>query len=1153
MRRKTLRIAVFSVLWVVGLLAICGAAFYWRLSQGPVSLAFLGDTIETAINRQLPGFRITLGEAELELDTDTSTPHVRVRNLVLSDSDGQTIASAPKAGVALDPGSLIKGVVSVRSLDLIGPRVNVRRNLDGSLELGISNEVAASESEVELGPDQLSPTGEPEEDVQSGAGKQLVTGSKIMSLLDAGGETGSLAKLEEIRLSRGVLRLYDEANDATWLAPRADLAFRKTVSGFVIAAKADVASGGEPWRFESAITFRKRERNFTANLAIENLVPANVADEIYAFSQFARLTTPLAGNFQIEAEESGRLTRLEGQVFAAAGQINLPEYLANPMTIDEGSLRLLQKGSGQPFEILESSILMGASRADVKGTIAPRMAEAGRVIAYDVDLNASNVRVDAQGSVNDPVFVDKVSYKGSFAVEDQRVDIDDLVVMSGTAGVRIRGVVTGGEESPGIQAAGRLRDVNAGLLKKLWPPIMAPKTRAWINENVVSGQLTEGVFEVNFPPDSLAQSKKSNQLPSDAVTLSVNLKNVVTRYFKSLPLLEGASGKASLNKGVFDLAIDGGFASMPSGNKVALAAGSFRATDLLAEAVPGVFEFDLRAGISELMEFASLPDLKLFDRSKVNLPDIQGQARAVVGLKLPLIKNVPRDRVTITQEISLTNAGVKAIVPGVDLTEGDFAIDINPETIAVKGPAKLNGVAAKISWTKPRNGGEADIGIETTLTEKLRGRMGIKLDSYLEGDIPVKMKLNGSGPGSQIAVNADLSGVAMRVSAAGWSRPAAKGTVASFVFEDQGKDGRVIKDLKITGKGLRISGDVRLNTQNTLRVVDLQEVALSDDDKFALRMEPSDGVTKLTISGNTFDARPYIKNLVSPAKAGAGGEAPKGGDYVVDARFKSVLAHRGENLRNVRGNFSSASGRIVSARIEGNLISGQPITVTLQPVAGGREMRVVSTDGGSTLRAADFYSKIAGGDLNFYAMIANAPGSPIRNGELELKRFDVRNEAALAELDSRGKPKKSGPRAEGVSFKRLRLPFTTDSEFVRLCGVELKGNDIGGVAEGLIRKADGAIDITGTMIPAQSINGLLDDVPLIGQILTGGKGEGLFGITFAMGGTMKKPKTQINPLSALAPGFLRKAFEFQGSCGRRPQQQRLKPAAPKRSANPTQN
>ena len=159
--------------------------------------------------------------------------------------------------------------------------------------------------------------------------------------------------------------------------------------------------------------------------------------------------------------------------------------------------------------------------------------------------------------------------------------------------------------------------------------------------------------------------------------------------------------------------------------------------------------------------------------------------------------------------------------------------------------------------------------------------------------------------------------------------------------------------------------------------------------------------------------------------------------------------------------------------------------------------------------------------------MANAPGSPIRNGELLLKKFDVRNEATLAELDSRGKPKRSGPRVDGMAFKKLRMPFTTDAKFVRLCGIELKGNDLGFVAKGVVRKADGAIDVTGTMIPAQGINGFLNDVPLLGLILGGGKGEGIF----AMGGTISKPRTQVNPLSMLAPGVFRKIFEYQGSCG----------------------
>jgi hypothetical protein len=100
------------------------------------------------------------------------------------------------------------------------------------------------------------------------------------------------------------------------------------------------------------------------------------------------------------------------------------------------------------------------------------------------------------------------------------------------------------------------------------------------------------------------------------------------------------------------------------------------------------------------------------------------------------------------------------------------------------------------------------------------------------------------------------------------------------------------------------------------------------------------------------------------------------------------------------------------------------------------------------------------------------------------------------------------------------------------------------VAKGTVRKGDGAMCITGTMIPAQGINGgFIDDVPLVGQILTGGSGEGIIGITFALGGTIAQPKYQVNPLSALAPGFLRKFFEFQlpkSKCGTAPSA----PAAP---------
>ena len=146
-----------------------------------------------------------------------------------------------------------------------------------------------------------------------------------------------------------------------------------------------------------------------------------------------------------------------------------------------------------------------------------------------------------------------------------------------------------------------------------------------------------------------------------------------------------------------------------------------------------------------------------------------------------------------------------------------------------------------------------------------------------------------------------------------------------------------------------------------------------------------------------------------------------------------------------------------------------------------------------------------------------------------IRKFDVKNEATIAEIDNRSKAKKSGQKRDGLSFKRLTVPFTADTEFVRIGDSLIRGDDLGATAEGVIRKSDGAIDITGTIIPAYGLNSFVGNIPLLGTILTGGKGEGIFGLAYAMGGTMAKPKFQVNPVSALAPGILRKFFEFDAS------------------------
>ncbi len=72
-------------------------------------------------------------------------------------------------------------------------------------------------------------------------------------------------------------------------------------------------------------------------------------------------------------------------------------------------------------------------------------------------------------------------------------------------------------------------------------------------------------------------------------------------------------------------------------------------------------------------------------------------------------------------------------------------------------------------------------------------------------------------------------------------------------------------------------------------------------------------------------------------------------------------------------------------------------------------------------------------------------------------------------------------------------------------------------------------------------------MPLFGPILGGGKNEGLFAVNFRDLGAASQPTLTVNPLSAVAPGFLRKLFGAgSGEHATRPRATLLPPAQTER-------
>ena len=71
------------------------------------------------------------------------------------------------------------------------------------------------------------------------------------------------------------------------------------------------------------------------------------------------------------------------------------------------------------------------------------------------------------------------------------------------------------------------------------------------------------------------------------------------------------------------------------------------------------------------------------------------------------------------------------------------------------------------------------------------------------------------------------------------------------------------------------------------------------------------------------------------------------------------------------------------------------------------------------------------------------------------------------------------------------------------------------------------MNVRGTLVPLYGLNNMFGQIPIVGLFLGGGSNEGIFGITYEVTGSTANPRPQVNPISAIAPGLLRKFFEFR--------------------------
>ena len=432
------------------------------------------------------------------------------------------------------------------------------------------------------------------------------------------------------------------------------------------------------------------------------------------------------------------------------------------------------------------------------------------------------------------------------------------------------------------------------------------------------------------------------------------------------------------------------------------------------------------------------------------------------------------------------------------------------DRLEIGGEARVDGVPLNGTWSMP-------IGPDTGGASRVSGRIELSpraAEAFGIGLPPGS--LSGTGRGEveidfardtppRFSLSSDLAGLGLRLPQLGWSLAAAQ----TGQLEVTGRLGEVprIDALRIDAPGLQARGSVTLKAGGGLDRAEFARVAIGG----WLR-------APVTLIGRGAGVPPRIEvprgrvDLRAASLSRGGGGTAGGGpvalrldalqvsDTIAIAPFTADL----DLANGTRGGFAG--------RVNGTA----PIRGDIVPMEGRAAFRIRSDDAGRLLAAAGLLKQSRNGSMNLTLTPAPQPGS--YDGVLDIKGLRVKDAPALGALLNTisvvGLLEQFD--GQGLHFGSIDARFRLTPSRLTLLESSAVGASVGISMDGYYDLARRRMDMQGVISPVYVLNA-------IGQLFTR-PGEGLIGFNFTLKGPASDPRVSVNPLSALAPGFLREMF-----------------------------
>lgn len=1126
------RIMIGTGAVAVAAITSCGIV-WWQLSSGPIAIDAVTPWLTSAIEERFGGqHRIEVGGTVLERDEEGRSA-LRLRDIVVRDANGTVIASAPKAEVGLSGLSLLSGKVQTERLSLIGAEMALRIEPDGQVaifagdkkpnpaqQLAVANAVRAQAMITPGAGDQLQVP--PVEIAGDPLGAVLAWIDRLDSL---GLDGGSLA---EVGLKDCTLVVEDQRSGKRWAFEHINLSLTRPRDGGVSFAVNSTGADGL-WSIIATVTPRPDGRR-NIETVVRDLSPKDLMLALRASDGHFASDVPLSAVIRAEIERDGTLQQMEGKVLVGAGYIGAREDPDSRIQIDEAQLNLRWNSALRQLQIpIEAR--SGTSRISLVAQVdAPSKPNGawGLTIPGGVFAFASADRTNEP-----PLIIDRVAVRARIDPAARQFIIDQGDFSGAAGGLALSGVVDYSTSDPRIALGVAGTRMTASAFKRLWPALVSPKVRSWVVDRVSGGTVERVVVATNAPFSTMVPG--GPPVPDDGLSIDVVSTGNTLRVVDNLPALRDADLVTRVVGRTATVRVAKATVDLPSGRKLALSNGLFEVPDTHPKPSPARTRFRAEGTADAAAELLSLDRLRDAANVALDPATTKGNFVAQIALNFALTGELTKDSVNYAVDADLSNFSADKWVRGYKVEAQNLKLSANAQGFQTRGDVKIGGLQAAVDYRKPAGDADAEIRLQATLDDAARARLGLSLNDAVTGPIPVKMQGRaGSGDReSRFVVEADLKDAKVTELLPGWWKVPGKPARVTFTLIDRSQQGMRFDDVTIDGPGTLVKGMIELDANGDITLASFPQFGFSDGDKATLRADRApDGSLKVTMRGEVFDGRGFIKSSTSGKPQDKSKSSSSSRDLDLDLKLGTVTGFNGEPVRSLELRMSKRGGQIRAFGLNGKVGLNSALMGDLRAYPGGRQVIYVeSNDAGALLRFTDTYARVHGGQMWLAMDPPNSDQTP-QNGVMNMRDFSVRGEASLDSVAASGNdPSGRMPQAidSGVSFSRMRMEFTRSTGKLAVRDGVVWGPAVGATIEGQFDYVRDSVHMRGTFVPAYALNNMLARVPIVGLFLGGGQNEGVFGVTYEVVGSTGAPTLRVNPMSMVAPGFLRKIFEFRGA------------------------